>query len=182
MKVLLISPKIPPIGGMSTWTKYILDESAKTGRADIIIVDTAVRWRAVWHNTPIIRFFGGSFQALKNIFSAFFKMLRKSPHVLHICSTAGPGSLRDIIILQIACTMRIPSIIHYHTGRLIYDRKDNGLDWKLARNAMKLATTIAVFTKAELDFITEDLPEKHVIIVPNSIDLTEIEELINSEY
>ena len=30
LKVLLVSPKIPPIGGMSTFTKSLLDESVKT--------------------------------------------------------------------------------------------------------------------------------------------------------
>jgi len=166
---------------MSTWTKTILDESRKTGLADIIIVDTAVRWRTVWQNSFIIRFFGGSFQAIKNILSTFFTILARSPHVLHICSTAGAGSLRDIILIRIALTMRIPAIIHYHTGRLVYDIEENGLKWKLTHKAMKLAKTIAVFTKTELDLITKIIPEKNVIIVPNMIDLTEIDKLIKSE-
>ena len=178
LKVLLVAPMIPPIGGMSTFTKSLLDEFTNTDIVDIIVVDTAVRWRSVWHNSPVIRFFGGTLQAIKIIFSAFFIILSKSPHVLHVCSTAGPGSLRDIIIIQFAQIMRIPSIIQYHTGRLIYDMKDNSIDWKLALNAMSLSKTIAVFTKVELDCITKFLPEKNVIIIPNMIDLAEVDNLI----
>ena len=179
LKVLLVSPKTPPVGGMSTWTKFILDESGKNRETEIIVVDTAVRWRTVWNNAPIIRLIGGSIQASKNILVAFSKILRNSPHILHICSTAGPGSLRDIVIMLFARLMGIPAVIQYHTGRLVYDIIDNGLDWYLARNSMKIASVVAVFTKAELDSITRVFPKKHVIIIPNSIDLDELENIID---
>ena len=98
-KVLLVSPRIPPSGGMSTFTESILNESTKDQNIEIINVDTAVRWRKVWQTSLFYRFIGGAIQAKRNILLSFIKILFNSPQVLHICSTAGPGLLRDIIII-----------------------------------------------------------------------------------
>jgi len=178
LKVLLISPKIPPAGGMSTWTKTILDESKKAGLADIYIVDTAVRWRNGWNNSSITRVFGGTIQALLNILSTIFKLLKYSPDIIHISSTAGPGSVRDIIIIWFVNLLGLPSVIQYHTGRLLSDMLDNSINWNLALFAMKRSSLIVVFTKQELEIIQKDLPLNNVIIIPNPIDLVKIDMLV----
>ena len=163
---------------MSTWTKFILDESLKHDELQIFHVDTAVRWRAIWNNSPIIRLFGGSIQAVWNIALAWFKIIRRSPHVIHICSTAGPGSIRDIVILWLGRRMHIPGIIHYRTGRLLVDKEENGFDWHLACNAIKLAETVVVLTKSTMQCIEGISPKNNIIILPNPINLAEIEKII----
>jgi hypothetical protein len=143
-------------------------------------VDTAVRWRKVWHTALVYRFIGGAMQSMRNILLSFIKILFNSPQVLHICSTAGPGLLRDIIIIMLAKSMRIPTIIQFHTGRLPFDKQDNGWNWRLACITVKLVSSVAVFTKLEMAMLKNISPRKNILIIPNLIDLNQIDQIIGT--
>ncbi|HPP74544.1 MAG TPA: hypothetical protein PLU88_05410, partial [Armatimonadota bacterium] len=84
LKVLLISPLPPPSSGIGSWTVNVTKEAAKSENLKVIVLDTAVRWRAVDNLSPIIRLTGGSVQAIRDILRTFAAIIKHKPAVIHL--------------------------------------------------------------------------------------------------
>ncbi|HEY4760911.1 MAG TPA: hypothetical protein VIH42_10065, partial [Thermoguttaceae bacterium] len=119
LKVLLAAPLPPPDhGGIANWTRIIRAELGKNPNLDLRFVDTTARYRAVTNQSLAVRLVGGSVQALRDTWRIYRQMKKYRPHLLHLCTSAGPATLKDWLILRISKWLQIPSVIHYRMGRL----------------------------------------------------------------
>src|SRR5512136_224070 len=121
MRVLIFSPLPPPRGGIGTWTSIVLAELRKSPAVEVRLVDTAVRWRPPSGPSRAFRVLGGATQAGRDILRVVIDFVRWRPSVLHVCTSAGDASFKDLILVKIAGIFRIPAALHYHTSRLLQD-------------------------------------------------------------
>ncbi len=174
LKVLLISPLPPPSSGIGSWTVNVTKEAAKSENLKVIVLDTAVRWRAVDNLSPIIRLTGGSVQAIRDILRTFAAILKHRPAVIHLNTSASFAAVKDISILWLAKRFGIKSVIHYHMGRLPELIKKNNWEWRLIRKSMMLADKTIVLTRESENCIRKAEKSIDVVLVPNPVDISDI--------
>jgi glycosyltransferase involved in cell wall biosynthesis len=179
-QVLLVAPMPPPDhGGIVNWTRILLKELGKRPNIGIACVDTCVRWRTVTTDSFFIRMFGGSLQAIKDIFFVYKKIKTYRPTLLHLCTSGGPATLKDIIIIWISERFDIPSIVHYRMGRIPHIISQNNIEWRLTSFLMKMVSVAVVLDIASLKAFKKALPDKSICILPNMVDLDVIDSLKN---
>ena len=167
-RVLLVSPKTPPMGGMGRWTETVLREAAHHPAIAIDHIDTAPRWRA-FHDLGVgKRLVGGSLQGARDA-HRLRRALRR-PAVGMALATAGRLAVaRDCLFLRLARARKVPGYLHVHMGRLPLVIQRNGWEWRLTSRAMRLASAVVVLDAASEAAVGEALPGTRVIAIPNCV-------------
>ncbi|MDE6166406.1 MAG: glycosyltransferase family 4 protein [Muribaculaceae bacterium] len=173
MKILLCSP-LHTIGGISKWTKSILDgfNMSKDVELSLYAMDP-IRYLGDNAST-LTRVVWGVPSQLRNIWSFIKKFRAESPKIVHVCSSGSMGLIRDIIILRICRRAKVKSCLHLHYGRIPGVVVANGWEWSLLKQAVRLADCVVVMTsdsKAALESAGFD----NVTYVPNPISEREID-------
>jgi glycosyltransferase involved in cell wall biosynthesis len=79
------------------------------------------------------------------------KLRRENIDVLHLCSSASFGLIKDYIVLNMARRKRIKTIIHFHFGRIPEICKLNNWEWKLLLRVVSKADMILVMDSKSYD-------------------------------
>ncbi len=119
MKIFMISPLPPPIGGISRWTEMILEKSTSDLDLEIDILDIAPKWKPIGSGV-LLRIIGGLFQLLRDVVIFIIRML-KNPNVVHINTSGGFSINRDIIFITISLLFKKSVIYHIHHGQYSND-------------------------------------------------------------
>jgi glycosyltransferase involved in cell wall biosynthesis len=178
LKVLLAAPVPPPDhGGIATWTRVMRRGMADHPDVELTFVDTAARYRAATNSFLALRLVGGSAQALRDTYRLYRRMKRDRPDVFHLCTSGGPATLKDILLLRIARALHIPSVIHYHMGRLPRILAKGGIEWRMTRRAMLLADAVVPLDGESETGIKTALPHQRVVKLPNMVEIDVVEEI-----
>lgn len=178
LRVLLVSPLPPPVGGIATWTRILLREVARREDVEIVHLDTAVRWRAVTQVSTAARVVGGTVQALRD-YVRFRALLRESkPNVVHICTSAGLALRKDLLMLQAAARAGTRAIIHYRMGRIPALAQTRGGEWDLLRRCTDAAFASVVLDRRSRRVLRESCHPAEVRTLPNMVDLGAVDAVI----
>ena len=102
-KVLLLSSLPPPAGGISTWTKTLM-ERGLPAPFEVDLIDTKVS--RTHFTSPAVFDLGEVKRNLKIMTSAFFQLRTLQYSVLHLnCALSFKGMIRDLIITIFAKAM-----------------------------------------------------------------------------
>ena len=181
LKVLLISPLPPPPGGIATCTATLVGESVNSHLVDIQVLDTAVRWRAVGNASALIRISGGSLQGLRDLWRTWRAVGKFKPDVLHLNTSAGYSTAKDVAILSMAKCHKVKTVIHYHMGRLPEIIEANTSEWRFLRFAMLKADWVVVLGKEAERAVNRGLKTPRAIAIPNPADISQIEDHVASD-
>jgi glycosyltransferase involved in cell wall biosynthesis len=176
LRILVAAPLPPPdYGGICNWSRIIRAHFAESPEIDLHFVDTKARYRDVTNHGTLARVASGSLQATLDICSLLRAFRAFRPGIFHLCTSGGLATPKDIVTLRMARFHGIPSVIHYHMGRLpkIFELK--GIDWKLTRRAMSLADAVVTLDEQSEKCIKEDLPEVRVLILPNMVESAQLD-------
>jgi len=179
-RTLLISPLPPPAGGIANWSAAILQEAQKRDDVEIFHVDTAVHWRSENDLRMSRRFFGGPFQALRDVLRVISTIRNVDPHLIHLCTSGSLSTPKDILILGAAKALGVPSIAHFRMGRLPAIIKSNGFEWKLIRRAMLFADVVLLLDKKSEDAVKIALPATQTMRIPNPIDVNMVQDITSN--
>ena len=154
LKVLFCSPYLSSKdivkGGINTWGRYIMEYAAEDGKYDVEIIPISFdRYVSSSLGKSIFTRFLSGIKAYKvPVKNAMASMVSSKPDVLHLCTSAGYGFLRDIVLLSKARRLGIKSVVHFHFGRIpeLYQR--NNWEWKLICKVIKLCDTAVVMTRS----------------------------------
>jgi glycosyltransferase involved in cell wall biosynthesis len=182
LKVLIAAPLPPPEhGGIVNWGRIIRGKFDKHPTVELKFVDTTPRYRAVTNRSLAIRVVGGSAQALRDTYRVYRQLKCNRPHLLHLCTSGGPATLKDVLILRIAKWFQVPSAIHYRMGRLPDIIERAGIEWKITRRAMRLADVVIPLDRKTEECIKTALPDVHVVKLPNTVEIDEIDRICKEE-
>lgn len=153
IKVLFCSPYLSSDdvvkGGINTWGRYIMEYVATDGQSDAEIIPVSFD-RFVSSSegkSTFSRLFRG-LQAYKvPVQNAISSMKRDAPDVLHLCTSAGFGLLRDLVLLRKAKRYGIKTVVHFHFGRIPELQKQNNWEWKLICKVTRLCDTAVVMNR-----------------------------------
>ncbi len=167
-RIVLVSPKPPPTGGIARWTEIVLAEASR--RADISIdhIDTAPRWRSIHHTGVPRRLLGGAVQGARDAIT--LKASLRTPAVAVAVTTSGHlAALRDNLVILLARQRHVATYLHVRMGRIPKIVETNGWEWRLLSRAMKLATGVVVLDVASERALRSRLPGVRVQRIPNCV-------------
>ena len=174
MKVLLVSPLPPPMGGIATLTERIINNLSSS---EIEFECINVAHKVNESNDYIVKY--GKIESIiilrRTLVTIFIRCIKKECDIIHVNSSSGDGTLRDYLIQKIAKKFNIPVIIQYHCN---LEDSINGsrIAKKICRRCFKLASRIIVLNESSQKFIKER--GYNSLIVPNGIP----ENLLASEH
>ncbi|MBM3495567.1 MAG: glycosyltransferase family 4 protein, partial [Armatimonadetes bacterium] len=175
MRVLLVSPLPPPVGGIATWTRILLREAKAHPDVEIAHLDTAVRWRAVTQVSTAARVLGGTAQALRDVLRFRAALARGRPDVVHLCTSAGLALRKDLLMLRAAAGKGVRAIVHYRMGRIPALSQAASSEWDLLRRCTEAAFTSVALDRRSRRCLKEACHTCDVRSLPNMVDLAAVD-------
>lgn len=136
IKVLLVSPYSETlVGGIINWTRYIVNYHRDNGRdVEIRLLNNTHANQVMAGANPVKRLIAG----FKNYLPVIreFKDTTGKEHfdVVHICTSASFGLIRDLLLVNAAKKKRVKICVHMHFGRIPQILKSSGWEkWLMVR-------------------------------------------------
>lgn len=169
MKVLLLSPLPPPVGGIASWTVNILEYYKQHDtEIELLHFNTALKSRDITNHNIVARLKSGMKDTLV-MFPPLLKYLRKhKPDVIHVTSSGSIGLVRDLLILNTAKILQIPTVIHFRFGRIPDLSHTKNWEWKLLNNVICLSSSTIVLDIASEQVLTK-MGYSNIYRIPNPI-------------
>ena len=170
MKVLLVAPYGGVPGGISRWTKHILNYYTEHGRADCELELVPMgRSSFVNINSPKLYRLKEAIKDYSKIIKDYKQKLNASPYdVMHLTSSASWSLLKDIYLIKVARRKGVRTVIHFRFGRIPELSQTKNWEWKLITKVLKLVDCVIVLDKKSLD-VLHDLGYKNIICLPNPV-------------
>ena len=175
LRVLLVSPLPPPIGGIASWTVRLLEQVESRRDIEIYHVDTAVRWRSPNDAVSLKQVVGGAVQALCDVVRVFNKIKTEHTDVIHLCTSGRLSIPKDILLLAMTKVLKIRSVLHYRRGDMPDIIRNKGVGWILMKRALRFVDKVLLLDKASEESIMTALPDIKVSRIPNPIALSVIQ-------
>lgn len=153
--VLLCSP-MGRTGGISSWTNHILNHYRKCGTENIRLLFCNELSEVSHFPLSKSRFLRGILTYFPFVFKVFKKLSQeKGIDIIHLCSSASYGLLRDIIILFWARLFGVKLILHFHFGRIpqLFMRKN--WECRLIKFLSRHANTVIVMDSESYNALHE---------------------------
>ena len=179
IKILICSPK-KNTGGISMWTRHILDYFKANGDCNLYIdwyyKDSS---EDTLPNLNIIqRVLSGIKQYIPLVKGVKQKLKSEHYDIFHASSSASLGLIRDLWLLKICKRLNVKSVIHLHFGRIPSIFTSRGWEYKLLHRVISRATKIIVMDKASYNVLINN-GYNNIELVPNPLSPT-ILSIINS--
>ena len=145
IKILILSPKPPPVGGIASWTIHILNFlNLNSNEIAVTHQDTGIKHNKFLKRSSFNRIIYGiteSYRILKDLKN---NIRTHQPNVIHLTSSASLALFKDILILRVARRNKIPVVIHWHFGRIPLIFKKRNWDRRLLVYVMNRSFTSVV--------------------------------------
>jgi glycosyltransferase involved in cell wall biosynthesis len=174
LKILLVSPLPPPLGGIGIWTTAILAEAKNHDDISIHHIDISPRWRAVYDIHSWKRLIGGSIQLARDLYGVVISFIKEKPDVMHLTTSGQFAVMRDYLMLSLGNAFHVPSIYHIHMGRIPEISSNGSKEWafmKMALRKCSIALVIDPNSKEALDIV---LPDIRTQMMPNFIEISDL--------
>lgn len=169
MRVLLCSPYKGVVGGMSKWTEHIMNSVSFFTREGIDL-EVCPMGRSVLVNMQSKA--GRIWNALKDygaILMRYRKQIRSSHFdVVHVCSSASWGLLRDLYMLRLAKKKGIKTVVHFHFGRIPELFQSKNGEWRRLVKVLRLTDQVVVMDEKSYGTLRGN-GYVNVVYVPNPL-------------
>ena len=140
-------------------------------------VDSAPHWRQTYDQSFIKRLVGGGIQGVRDGWRVLLSILVFHPRIIHLTSSAGLATARDLAITSLARLFGVRAIYHIHMGRLPELAISRNWEWRMLAMAMRLASNVVVLDHASEQALQPMMPSGKLHLVPNGINLRRQNEL-----
>ena len=152
MKVLLCSPykNGPDIvrGGINQWAQNIISyhEDHNDG-IELIPVSFDRHTSRIHAKNALQRLINGVKEQTSPMREAITILKEKKIDAVHICTSAGMGCLRDLLLVKAAKQNNVRSIVHLHFGRLPELAESKSWEWCILKQVLRLCDVIVPMNK-----------------------------------
>jgi len=183
MKVLLIAPAPPPVGGIESVTDNLVNYLKSNGNGtSMMLYNTSHRYRPVTSKSKLIRVVTGVIDAIKTYFDIGKLIKNKKPDIIHLASSASLSLFKDYLLIKRSYYYRIPIVVHWHFGRIPALKERNNWEWKLLKKVIKLSTMSIVIDNKSYETLME-CGFSNIEYIPNPLafDIEKMAKEINLE-
>lgn len=167
IRVAMLSPLPPPSGGIAIWTQEILKFISHEEDVTVVHINGAIRFRGTTNTDVFTRIWAGVLYSPGCLWRFARTLLGGSFDVVHICSSASFGLLRDLVATAFARCLRVPVVLHFRFGRL--PALVESRDWETVtiRVACRLASRVVVLETKSAAALLVLIPSCRVSVIPN---------------
>lgn len=169
IKVLLVAPLPPPIGGIASWTLNVTayHKSLESKDINLTLCDSSSKGRRITSRSHLVRIYVGIINSFK-IYQRVKNYIKNKPDVIHLVSSASFSLLKDLLIIKLAKRNSIPVITHWRFGRIPQLAEHNNWEFKLLRRVIqKSSRSIVIDLTSYSTLIKKGFT--NVIQMPNPI-------------
>ncbi len=168
MRILLVSPLPPPIGGMASWTKSFINHADDYNYV-LNVVNTSLvgaRSKNINNKTSI----KDEFRRTNIVIRKIKKSIKNGIDIAHINSSGTKfGVVRDALIVFICKTKNIPVVIEFHSN-VEYQIGNSFLPKLFLGFILKRANKVLVLNGFSKDFLSRINKQTSIDVLPNFID------------
>ncbi len=167
LRVLLVSPLPPPIGGIARWTTMVVRALATDPAIRVRVIDTRLRGRDIQERRTRVRVTAG-LRGAARVAATVAAALRPGvrPDVVHLNTSGSLGLVRDLAVAGLVRGSRVPLVVHVRFGRLP-GLSTRSAEWRLFAALARLATTVVTIDRPTDAAVRQRCPVVRVELVPN---------------
>lgn len=188
MKVLFCSPYLdnPDIvkGGIQMWGKYIVSYHEEYAKNELELIPVSFDRRSFHSNgkSPLwYRLYTGIKEQGASLRSAKKLLRSERPDVVHICTSASFGLIKDILLIKAAHKVGAKAVAHLHFGRAPELAKKRNWEWKLLSKVVKTADVTVVMNKPTYDILVQE-GFGNIKYLPNPLSMDIIKRIQDCPY
>ena len=170
LRVCLIAPLPPPYGGISHWTKMILDYAKEKRDVNLEVINTAPRGRAVYNLNIPLRIMLGVVQLLRESLQLMRRLARKQVDVVHLTTSGNLSVVRDFVISNLARFFCVKFVYHIRFGRIPEIAVANTIEWRFILSVMRAAAHVIVIDPDTCTAVQLFAKDVKVTLLPNCVD------------
>ncbi len=169
MKVFLIAPAPPPVGGIESVTDNLMNYIKTSGNGtSLVLYNTSHKYRPVTSSSRIIRLATGIQGAIKTYFEIDKIIRNEKPDVIHLATSASLSLFKDYFLIKKAAKYDIPIVLHWHFGRIPQLKDQDNWEWKLLKKViLKSTMSIVIDNKSYETLLNTGIT--NVDYVPNPL-------------
>lgn len=161
MKVLLGSPYLdtPGVvsGGVNQWGRYMVSYYKECGKNDVELILVSFD-RYLYLSSGNVPIWKRIISGIKEQGTAVHKAKRlmkiEHPDVIHICTSAGLGLVKDLMLIRAAKKIGAKTVIHLHFGRIPTILKNNNWESKLMVKVLRSCDKIIAMNSPTMKVLT----------------------------
>ena len=145
-------------GGINTWGRYILSYSERLSDKEVILKPISFdRFTSISSSNSVFsRFISGIKEYYHPVLETISEIKSVDrPDVIHICTSAGYGLYRDLLLLKAARKRNVKTILHLHFGRTPELLKEKNWEWRLLAKAIGICDTVVVMNRPSEDALLQ---------------------------
>lgn len=176
-KVMLLAPIAPPVGGIATWTRQVLDyyENTRSTRTYVLEhYNTAIISKRITELNLFSRLIAGVKDFVYHYGQIKKKFYYVRPDVVHMTSSGSLGLFKDYFLLRFFRGRKVKTIVHFRFGRITELSKSKSLEWRLLLEVVKLADDVIVLDSQSLATLSSS-GFTNVALIPNPISDAKID-------
>lgn len=178
LKVLLCSPLDKgAVGGISKWTKYIVDY-AKLNNDYIELTQFYPKTSKQGRTTSVTRVINGIKSYIPLLTELNDILKRERYDVVHLCTSASISLVKDILSIKIAHKFGCKTVVHFHFGRIPQIFNSNNWEQKLLKKVVSMSDKVITMDCASYNTLVFHR-NNNVCNVPNPLSPA-ITELIDA--
>jgi glycosyltransferase involved in cell wall biosynthesis len=171
MKVLLVGPMPPPVGGVSIWMTTFLAASPNHW-LESRVVDTSPNASGI--PTKSVFSSGRAKEAIRAVRNVRAELRSSSirPDVVHLHSTWFWSLVRDTAVVLLCRRYRVPTVVHLHVSTQVIDvpgRSGRVFD-RLGSLCLRSSDTVVVLSSEVRSKLQSLAPRVSIDLVPNPVD------------
>lgn len=174
ISVCLVSPLPPPYGGIGHWTSMISKYASGRKDAELVVVNTAPRWRSIHSNGLLLRSIGGGIQLIRDVGRLIKAFLFRRFDVVHLTTSGHLAAIRDLFVSYVAWIFGVPLVYHIRFGRIPAIASSGTLEWRLIHRVMRRAAAVITIDKATLGAVEQYAPGVNVVLIPNCVNMAKL--------
>ena len=150
-KVLFCTPfNLSRGSGIARCSRHIFDYFKKSGYDDVVlnILPMDRKYNVSETSSFLKRIHSGVSEYLGIIKVIRERVKEEQPDIVHIASSASLSLFKDFLCVKMLQRMKVPSIIHFHFGRIPEVITKDGWEWKMIKKVAMSATRIIVIDQS----------------------------------
>ncbi|MEL7587624.1 MAG: glycosyltransferase family 4 protein [Prolixibacteraceae bacterium] len=145
MKLLLVAPLPPPVGGIQSVTVNMINYvEANQTDARLTVYNTSHRLRPITSESKLMRLYTGISNSLKTYFDVGRIMKRDMPDLVHLASSSSLALIKDLLIIRAGKRRNVPVVVHWHFGRIPALRARKNWEWKMLMRVIRQSSRSVV--------------------------------------
>lgn len=183
MKVLICSPYLDisgvVSGGVNQWGRYMVSYYNEFGKVDVDLILSSFdrylylssgdvpTWKRIWNG---IEEQGSAVVKAKKL------MKEEKPDVVHICTSAGLGLIKDLLLIKAAKSIGAKTAVHLHFGRTPELLNHNNWESKLIQRVLSSCDVAIAMNQPTMDALKEH-GYSNARYLPNPLSLSIINQV-----